>query len=169
MTSEWSQRTALTTFTLAPRRLPVLAAKYVAAVVARPGRAGRRPAAGAGSHRSRPLRARPRWRTTAWSSTSAASIVFVVLQVTMAAAFGALAANTPVAITAFLVAPTAWARCRPDLPQSVARWFDVFGAYDQLASTRPFDQLGPSLTSVAVWVAIPAIVGVVVALRREVK
>ena len=32
MTSEWTQRTALTTFTLAPRRLPVLAAKYVAAL-----------------------------------------------------------------------------------------------------------------------------------------
>ena len=30
MTSEWTQRTALTTFTLAPRRLPVIAAKYVA-------------------------------------------------------------------------------------------------------------------------------------------
>ena len=33
MTSEWTQRTALTTFTLAPRRFPVLAAKYVAAVL----------------------------------------------------------------------------------------------------------------------------------------
>ena len=32
MTSEWTERTALTTFTLAPRRLPVIAAKYVAAV-----------------------------------------------------------------------------------------------------------------------------------------
>ena len=32
MTSEWTQRTALSTFTLAPRRLPVIAAKYVGVV-----------------------------------------------------------------------------------------------------------------------------------------
>ena len=33
MTSEWSQRTALTTFTLSPRRIPVLLAKLVAALL----------------------------------------------------------------------------------------------------------------------------------------
>ncbi len=32
MTSEWTQRTALTTFTLSPRRIPVLFAKLVAAI-----------------------------------------------------------------------------------------------------------------------------------------
>src|SRR3954454_1235156 len=32
MTAEWSQRTALTTFTLSPRRVPVLLAKVVAAL-----------------------------------------------------------------------------------------------------------------------------------------
>ena len=31
MTSEWTQRTALTTFTLSPRRIPVLFAKLLAA------------------------------------------------------------------------------------------------------------------------------------------
>src|SRR3954452_15235772 len=33
VTSEWSQRTALITFTLVPERLPVLAAKLVASVL----------------------------------------------------------------------------------------------------------------------------------------
>ena len=32
MTSEWTQRTALTTFTLSPRRLGVIAAKFIAAI-----------------------------------------------------------------------------------------------------------------------------------------
>ena len=45
MTSEWTQRTALTTFTLAPRRLPVIAAKFVSADQAVARRARRRPPA----------------------------------------------------------------------------------------------------------------------------
>ena len=64
--------------------------------------------------------------------------IIVVLQVTMAAAFGALAAQTAVALVAYLVAPLAWAILANGLLERVAPWFDVFAAYDQLG-------LGPSV------------------------
>ena len=168
MTSEWSQRTALTTFTLAPRRLPVLAAKYVSAVglslgVLAVGLLLSLAATGIGQL----VHGHAAYDGLLVDVRSAA--VFVVLQVTMAAAFGALAANTPVAVTAFLVAPTAWAAIAANLPPETARWFDVFGAYDQLSSAQPLEQIGPSLTALVIWVGAPAVAGLAVALRREVK
>ena len=88
----------------------------------------------------------------------------------MAAAFGALAANTPVAVTAFLAAAdrVGGHRRQPPLGDP-ARWFDVFGAYDQLSSAQPLEQIGPSLTALVIWVGAPAVAGLAVALRREVK
>lgn len=86
----------------------------------------------------------------------------------MAAAFGALAAHSAVALVAFLVAPTAWAAVSVEL-KGVSSWFDVFGAYDQLSSNQPFDHLAQSLASIAVWVVVPSVLGVTRSLRREVK
>jgi ABC-type transport system involved in multi-copper enzyme maturation permease subunit len=168
MTSEWTQRTALSTFTLAPRRLPVIAAKYLAAVglalavlavglvlafgATAIGGAVHGPASFGGA-----------------LGDIRGAAVFVVLQVTMAAAFGALAANTPVALTAFLVAPTVWAVAAQGALRAVAPWFDVFEAYARLASGHPFTHLGQTLTALSVWVVAPAGVGLVRSLRREVK
>lgn len=53
MTSEWAQRTALTTFTLAPRRLPVIAAKFVGGDDAVARRTSRRAPHGYRRHRDR--------------------------------------------------------------------------------------------------------------------
>ena len=87
----------------------------------------------------------------------------------MAAAFGALAANTPVALTAFLVAPTVWAMLSEGALQQVAAWFDIFEAYGRLASSTPFAHLGETLVAVTTWVIVPATIGVVRSLHREVK
>ena len=95
--------------------------------------------------------------------------IVVVLQVTMAAAIGLLAAQTPVAITALLVAPTAWAAVSSGLLKGASPWFDIFSAYDRLASTRPFGHIAQTLTAVGVWVVLPSVLGLVRSLRREVK
>ena len=62
------------------------------------------------------------------------------LQVTMAAGFGALAAQTAVAVGAFLVAPTVWSVVGPLLFGANAQWLDVFSAYDQLSSDAPLTE-----------------------------
>jgi ABC-type transport system involved in multi-copper enzyme maturation permease subunit len=168
MTSEWTERTALTTFTLAPRRLPVIAAKYVAAVALSIAilavglvMAATATAIGGLIHGNSSF-------AGLLVDVRAAGII-VVLQVTMAAAFGALAAQTAVALVAYLVAPLAWAILANGLLERVAPWFDVFAAYDQLASGHPFDHLPQVLTAITIWVVVPSTLGVLRSLRREVK
>jgi ABC-type transport system involved in multi-copper enzyme maturation permease subunit len=168
MTSEWTQRTALTTFTLAPRRLPVLAAKYVAAVGLSVGAvavglamAAAATAIGGAVHGPASF--------DGWLGDVRYAVVFVLLQVTMGAAFGALAANTPVALSAFLLAPTLWTMLATNVLRSAAGWLDIFEAYGRLASDAPTDELAKTLSAVAVWVVAPAAVGLVRSLRREVE
>jgi ABC-2 type transport system permease protein len=168
MTSEWTERTALTTFTLAPRRLPVIAAKYVAAVTLSVAilavglvMAAAATAVGGLIHGDASF-------ANLLVDVRAAGII-VVLQVTMAAAFGALAAQTAVALVTYLVAPLAWAILANGLLERVAPWFDVFSAYNQLASGHPFDHLPQVLTAITIWVVVPATLGVLRSLRREVK
>lgn len=168
MTSEWTQRTALTTFTLTPRRLPVIAAKYVAAIML--------------STAMLAIGLVLTFAATALggllhgdaSYADAGDVlrgfsVIVLAQVTMAAAFGALAAQTPVAILAFYVAPTAWAAAAEELLGDLAPWLDVFGAYSRLSSHEPFDELAKTLTAIAVWVVLPSVLGLLRSVRREVK
>jgi ABC-type transport system involved in multi-copper enzyme maturation permease subunit len=170
MTSEWTQRTALTTFTLAPRRGPVIAAKFAAALVLSLAlvvvgvvlSAGATLIGGAVHHHSGPLFA-------GMGGDVRSFAVIVVLQVVMACAFGALAGQTAVALMAFLVAPMVWAAAANDLLHGAAPWFDVFAAYDQLSSDQPLQHIGQSATAIGVWVVVPAVIGVGRALRREVK
>ena len=61
-----------------------------------------------------------------------AYVIIVVLQVPMAAAFGALAAARTVALGAFLAAPVVWAKASEPLLGKAAPWFDIFAAYDHL-------------------------------------
>src|SRR5262245_57228050 len=168
MTAEWTQRTALTTFTLAPRRLPVLGAKYLAALTLALGflAVGLALAPG-GTALGGALHGPADFSDVPGHVRGA--VVMVVLQVTMAAAFGALAANTPAAITAFLVAPTVWATVSTQLLGAAAPWIDVFSAYDRLASAHPFHDVAQTLTAMTIWVFVPAAVGLARSLHREVK
>jgi hypothetical protein len=95
--------------------------------------------------------------------------IIVVLQVIMAAAFGALAGQTVVAAIAYFVAPVVWSAASQELFGGVAPWFDVFAAYERLSSSDPADDLARTATAVAIWVVLPMVAGVVRSLRREIK
>jgi hypothetical protein len=169
MTAEWTQRTALTTFTLSPRRGRVLAMKFVAAfglsmavlaVVV-----GMTVGAVA-------LGGLITGRTPSYEfiGTDLRGLVIMTsLQVIMAAGFGALAAQTAAAVGAFLVAPTLWSVAGPLLFGSNAQWLDVFSAYDQLSSDAPLTNLPQTITAIVIWVVLPTTIGVARSLRREVK
>lgn len=168
MTAEWTQRTALTTFTLAPRRLPVIAAKYVATLVLSLGAvAVGLLLAAAATAIAGGLHGQP--DVAGWPGDVRYAATFVVLQVTMGAAFGALAANTPVALSAFLLAPTLWAMLAAGALRKIAGWLDIFEAYGRLSSDEPMDDIAKTLTAVAVWVALPAAIGLIRSLHREIK
>jgi ABC-type transport system involved in multi-copper enzyme maturation permease subunit len=169
MTAEWTQRTALTTFTLSPRRGRVLAMKFVAAfglsIAVLAVVVGMTVGAVA-------LGGLTTGRTPSYEfiGTDLRGLVIMTsLQVIMAAGFGALAAQTAAAVGAFLVAPTLWSVAGPLLFGSNAQWFDVFSAYDQLSSDAPLTNLPQTITAIAIWVVLPTTIGVARSLRREVK
>ena len=168
MTAEWTQRTALTTFTLSPRRGRVLGAKFIAATAVSVAvltvvlvlAAGATALGGA-------LHGHASWGHMGADIRSYFIIMF--LEVVMAAAFAALAGQTAVALVAYFIAPTAWAAFAANVLGGSARWFDIFATYDRLASDHPLDHIGQTVTSIACWIAVPAVLGIRRSLHREIK
>jgi len=95
--------------------------------------------------------------------------ILVPLQVTMAAALGAVAGHTGAALVAYLLAPTAFAILSEELLKGASPWFDIFTAYENLSENNPFHHFGQSMTAVAIWVVLPSVLGIARMLRREVK
>ena len=169
MTSEWTQRTALTTFTLSPRRIPVLLAKLVAAVAlamatvavvvgfafAATAIGGVIGSNGASYHNV--LRA------------ISGSAIADGLNVLMAAGIGLVATVTAVGVLAYYVAPTAWALVGTGLLHSNSRWLDIFETFDNVSSFNLGGHVPQTITSMAFWIVLPVTAGLFLANRREVK
>ena len=169
MASEWSQRTALTTFTLTPRRVRVLLAKVLAAlllslalfvtVLALTALAVAVSGLVTGDAVSWHLDGR----------AVAGELVAQLLYVLMGAGFGALIPVTGAALTAFFVAPTLFSLLSANVLKSAGEWFDVFGAFGRLSAFDLAGKGAQTATSVAVWIVVPLVVGVWRSVRREVK
>ena len=173
MTSEWTQRTALTTFTLSPRRVRVQLAKFASAIVLSAAvlsvvfvlvfatnAIGGAMAPGGATYGE---------PGDGLLGGLAAIYLTNALNVVMGAAFGAVLAQTAIAIVVYFVAPTAWSLAGPQLFKSNADWLDVFGAFGRIAE-RDFDgKLPESLTALTVWLVIPTLLGLWFGARREVK
>jgi ABC-type transport system involved in multi-copper enzyme maturation permease subunit len=169
MTSEWTQRTALTTFTLSPRRVRVQLAKFVSAIVlsvvvltvtnvlalAATALGGATSGNGA--------------TYAGMGDSLAGAYLSITLGVVMGAAFGAVIAQTAVAILVYFIAPTAWSLAGPALFKSNADWLDVFGAFGRIAERDLHGMLPQTLTAIGVWIVLPTIVGLWASSRREVK
>ncbi|WIM99069.1 ABC transporter permease [Actinoplanes oblitus] len=170
ITSEWSQRTALATFTLVPARSRVLLAKIaagvliaVAATVATAALSAvanviGRAAGGDGS-----------WHVDA--SLLWQGLLLQVIFVLMGIGFGALLQNTPLAIVLYFALPMIWSVLGGMVKglKSASGWLDIN------VTTTPLSE--PDMTSgewarlgvsVAVWVLLPLAAGAVRVLRREV-
>ena len=169
MTSEWSQRTALTTFTLSPRRVRVLLAKFAAAVVLAVtvvlvvtvasviGTA----LAGVVAGTDPTYGNIPR--------LVAGPMVANALNVVMGAAFGAVLPWTAAALVAFFVMPMVWSGVSAALLKDRADWFDIFAAFTRIAEFRMGEELPKTLTALAIWIVLPLAVGIFVSSRREAK
>lgn len=169
MTSEWTQRTALTTFTLSPRRIRVQLAKFASAIVlsavvlsvtnvlALAGTAIGGSISGDGASYA------------GIGGALAGAYLTAALNVVMAAAFGALIAQTAVALLVFFIAPTAWGLAGPALFKDNADYLDVFGAFGRIAERDLHGMVPQTLTALTVWIVLPTIVGLWASSRREVK
>ncbi|MEU6073354.1 ABC transporter permease [Micromonospora sp. NPDC047074] len=171
VTGEWSQRTALTTYALVPRRGRVVAAKLAAMVlaalasvlvslgVAAVGTLVAGATGGAGT-----------WRFEA--SLLLHAVVLQVANVLMGAAFGLLLLNTPLAIVGFLLLPTLWTilggMIRP--LREPAGWLDTGRTMEPLLTPDvTADQWARFAVSLLVWLVVPLVAGLVRTLRREVS
>jgi ABC-2 type transport system permease protein len=166
LTSEWSQRTVLTTFTQEPRRIRVVIAKVaVSVLLAAAGAlfgllvavAGLAIAAASGR--------------TVDVDPSAGLILgfglFVLLNVLSGVALGALLHNSPAAIVAYFVLPTAFALLGAQVAV-VAEWLDSSGIFNWLLLGQPSGHWPQIMVSTLLWVVAPLTAGLVRTVRREI-
>lgn len=169
-TSEWSQRTALTTFTLVPRRGRVITAKLVAAVLIAVAAALSALAFAAAFN----LIAIAAGGDGAWTMTwqlIVQCLALQVLYVLMGSAFGALLMNSPLAIVGFFALPMVWTVLGETVRslRTAAGWLDInLTTVPLTEDPMTAGQWGRLGVSVAVWVLLPLILGTVRVLRREV-
>lgn len=172
-TSEWSQRTAMTTFSLEPRRGRVVAAKLVSSLIV--GIAAFAVAivlAVLGHLAAITFRdATAAWDLNWWLIGGMA--LLTILSVGQGIAFGLALLNTPAAIVAYLVLPMVWS-----MLTALISWARDVGAWLDLGMTQAPLTMGEALTgqewaqlgvSTAVWLGLPLAIGVWRVLRREVK
>jgi len=171
MTSEWSQRTALTTFTLTPARGRVVAAKLIAAVLIAIAATAAAALLSAGAN----LVAIGAGGDGSWDITADQAgrlLLNQVIFVLMGSAFGALLMNSPLAIVLYFAIPTAWSVLGQMVKwlRETAEWLDLnmtsLPLSEATMSSGQWARLG---VAVAVWVAVPLVLGTVRVLRREVS
>jgi ABC-2 type transport system permease protein len=170
VTSEWSQRTALVTFTLMPVRGRVLAAKVIAALIA--GAAAIVLAIAIAA-----LATVVGGAPDAWANIGADDFgKFGLLQVSgvlQGLAFGLLFLNSAAAIVTFFVLPTAFSIVASlwGALHDAAPWIDLGTAQQPLFGGQNLsaEEWWQVVTATLIWVVLPFVVGLVRVLRAEVK
>lgn len=175
VTGEWSQRNALTTFTMEPRRDRVIIAKLAASLAAAIGAVAVALVLGAvGTVLAVIVYGDP---AGSWSFSAAALVNSFTLQVfglLLGFGFAALILNTPGAIVAYFALPTALSLLSglvPAFGDHLGKWIDTGLTNapfmtDQWASGGDWARL---LVSGVIWIAIPLSLGILRIMRSEVK
>jgi ABC-type transport system involved in multi-copper enzyme maturation permease subunit len=167
VTSEWSQRTGMVTFTLVPVRSRVLWAKVLASLVLTVGML----AVSAGLVAAGVLVASPPV-DGAWSDAGtlvAQTAVFLAGGILTGVAFGAAILASAPAIVALFAFPIAWtAVASLSLFADVAPWLDtrlsLAPLHQEVVSATQWAHAG---TSLALWMVLPLLIGTWRITRRE--
>jgi ABC-2 type transport system permease protein len=169
VTSEWSQRTALLTFTQVPQRGRVLAAKVLASLVLAVAAVVVALALSALCVAINPA------ATDAWHldlGLLGQSLLYTMVSMLIGVGFGAALLLSAPAIVAIFVLPLAWTAVSHLIPglDGLAKWTDqseTFSALtDHLLSGREWAQV---LTTTLLWAALPLAVGTWRFLRGEIR
>lgn len=171
-TQEWTQRTGLVTFTLEPRRVRVVVAKLVAALLL--GLVG--VAAGVALAAILTLAASAggggidRWSVEAWPAVG--NVAALLLNLLTGVGFGLLIPVTWLAVVAYYLLPTVLSALSIWGPmEKIVPWIDLGSATAPLTSGEALTatQWQQLAATIGLWVVLPAVVGTVLTLRREVK
>lgn len=172
VTSEWSQRTGLVTFSLEPRRGRVAWAKLASALMLGAAAVVTSVVLALAAHQAaitfRGIT--PDWNIEPMYLFGAA--LYVLLGVAQGVAFGMLLRNTPAAVVAYFILPTIWSILGGLISwlDTPSQWLDMsrtMGAlFEPNITGEQWAQLGVSTT---VWVVLPLVVGMALLRRAEVK
>jgi ABC-2 type transport system permease protein len=166
VTSEWSQRTGLTTFSLVPERERVVGAKIVAAIgLALLAVLACLAAAAAGN-----LIAGGSWSLSLAQLVNGA--LFEALGMLAGVAFGLVFLNSALAIVLYYILPTAWTVLGETIHalDKPAQWLDMSRAVeplvDETMSGRDWAHLA---TSAGLWIGVVLLIGLWRLRRTELK
>jgi ABC-2 type transport system permease protein len=167
LTSEWSQRTALATFTQEPRRMRIITAKITVSMILGAGAAvfgGLVTAAGLSlvAASGRTLDANLN------AGLLAAFLLYVVLNIMTGVALGALVHNSAAAIVASFVLPIGFALLGR-ASQLVAEWLDYSTTFNWVLNGQWSGHAPQILVSLILWVAIPLTAGLIRTVCREIN
>jgi ABC-2 type transport system permease protein len=167
LTSEWSQRTALATFTQEPRRMRIITAKITVSLILGAGAAvfgGLVTAAGLSlvAASGRTLDANLN------AGLLAAFLLYVVLNIMTGVALGALVHNSAAAIVASFVLPIGFALLGR-ASQLVAEWLDYSTTFNWVLNGQWSGHAPQILVSLILWVAIPLTAGLIRTVCREIN
>ncbi|PZR53077.1 hypothetical protein DNL40_08700 [Xylanimonas oleitrophica] len=172
-TSEWSQRTALVTFTLEPRRMRVGLAKLVSALASAVVFFAAAVVLAALAHLAVVLF---RDVDPAWSldlGVVGGMLLLAVLGMAQGIGFGLLLLNTPLAIVSLLLLPAVFSLVVMLIPavQDALPWIDLGTSGQVLLMGQPVDGEGWAqlATSSLIWVVAPLVGGLFRVATREVK
>ncbi|MEV4535334.1 ABC transporter permease [Asanoa sp. NPDC049518] len=173
VTSEWTQRTALTTFALTPQRHRIVVAKALASVVL--GILALVPSLGFAAIGNAVAGAMDP-AAGSWQFGGlllAYALLFNVVNVLFGLAFGMLFMNSAVAIVLYFVVPTVWSVLTSMISglKTTSEWLDL-----SVTSTPLFENAALTggewarlAASIGLWVVLPGVLGLVRLLKREVS
>lgn len=167
LTTEWTQRTVLTTFTQEPRRSRVLAAKVaVAGLLSLAATAFGALVAASGG-----------WLVEAggrhlvdnlgWGQVIGLPL-FLLANVMLGTAFGALLHNSAAAIVLVFVLPTAFGFLGQAVP-TVQHWFDPNTTFGWMLTGEWSGHGAQLAVALTTWLVLPLAAGLVRTARREIK
>ncbi len=172
-TSEWTQRTVLSTFSLVPSRGRVVGAKVLAAMALALAAVLFTVVMAAVAALIAPIFGES---TSDWSLSAAdfgQIIVFQQLNMLMGVALGTLLLNSALAIVLLFVLPTVWGGLTDSIKglQDVQLWLDTNTTWvglvdpDMVIHAEQWAHVG---ATAAMWIALPMAIGLARVLRREV-
>jgi len=169
MTSEWTQRTALTTYALVPRRGRVLTAKLAAVLLVGAAVVG---VVAAVAALAALVGAQLAGDQVSWDGAGrvlGGQLLTTLLLVLLGAALGALVQQTPAALVLYFVAPVLVTVAGSALLGEGVEWLSVLTATSRVGALDLSGAVAPTLVALALWIALPLAAGTVRTLRRDVS
>ncbi|MGI8680352.1 MAG: ABC transporter permease [Jatrophihabitans sp.] len=167
LTTEWTQRTVLTTFTQEPRRARVISAKVsvallMAAIAIVFGGLVTAAAIGVAEASGRHVVA------DLGSGGLIGFVLFVLVNILMGVAFGALLHNTAASVVLFFLLPTVFGILGRAV-NSVGKWIDPGTTFNWMLDGDWNGHAAGIVITALIWLVLPLSAGLVRTVRREIK